>query len=186
MNEQTLNWKQAAIAWGEGKEIEVLDNNFNVWLKFGTERQLFFIKDMNYRIKPQAEDENPRYTWCSGSIYKNSMEISFHDVCENLNFLHEDNKALENKLEWTDSYLSSICKQRDEYHYKIESLNQELSQVKEERDSYMKIAKVLHKKDPNNNPSTPAENTDNIPHSFASLNTRIERVENKLLQHGIY
>ena len=57
MNNETLNWKQAAIAWGEGKDLE-FKTPLSDWEPFQSWNATFYSGD-KYRIKPQA-DEKPK------------------------------------------------------------------------------------------------------------------------------
>lgn len=230
MNEQILNWKQAAIAWGEGKKVEWAHISEWRWNDLADEPK--FLECLHYRLKPEAVtrvDSGKRFKLYCNTVCDGDFAMSPNLIIWYLNTFLKDQESLKSNIkELKEDYeskgraladlqktvgmvslgpwpkntmtLQEVRDENEQLRLKLkateichmramESLKEkhdELSQVKEERDRLRAGFITFESKDSNDKQPTPTEKTDNIPHSFASLNDRIERVENKLIKYGYY
>lgn len=208
MNETILNWKKAAIAWGEGREIEFRSTDLNTGYKciwndlVSNYSEVPFKFYLEYRIKPQAEEKptvaettssSPkpkrfiRELECSIRDNENGeLYVSYLKLAEVLNSLHEENEALKKENE---DLTKEVYKTRKCYL----DMRQELAQAKQQNEQLQMALRSHGAWDiscSNDKQATPAEKAVNTPpegmicgiptSKWMSFFGRLEKIEKAL------
>lgn len=147
-NNETMDWKAAAKAWGEGKELQ-FRTPISYWMDFNSEKPNF-DPTISYRLKPQAEEKPTVAETTSSSPKPKRFEYRDRDLfwdnkekthwCDSdeisgiLNRLHEENEALKAKIDEMRLLNKTLDGAREELMAELSQVKEELADVKADRD----------------------------------------------------